>query len=67
MDQLFQVDWNSIFVPTVSLAEMFVRGTLIYLLLFFILRFLRRETGAIGIADLLVIVLDSGVFKLWSS
>jgi uncharacterized membrane protein YcaP (DUF421 family) len=57
MDQLFHVDWNSIFVPTVPLAEMFVRGTLIYLLLFFILRFLRRETGAIGIADLLVIVI----------
>lgn len=57
MDQLFHVDWNSIFVPTVSLAEMFVRGTLTYLLLFFILRFLRRETGAIGIADLLVIVI----------
>src|SRR6185503_15718884 len=31
--------------------------TLTYLLLFFILRFLRRETGAIGIADLLVIVI----------
>ena len=57
MDQLFQVDWKSLFVPTVSLAEMFVRGTLTYLLLFFILRFLRRETGAIGIADLLVIVI----------
>ena len=57
MDQLFHVDWNSIFVPTVSLAEMFVRGTLTYLLLFFILRFLRRETGAIGIADLLLIVI----------
>jgi uncharacterized membrane protein YcaP (DUF421 family) len=57
MDQLFHIDWNSLFVPTVSLAEMFVRGTLTYLLLFFILRFLRRETGAIGIADLLVIVI----------
>ena len=57
MDQLFHVDWNSIFVPTVSLAEMFVRGTLTYLLLFLILRFLRRETGAIGIADVLLIVI----------
>ncbi|GIK43006.1 MAG: DUF421 domain-containing protein [Chloroflexota bacterium] len=57
MDQLFQVDWNSIFVPTTSLVEIFIRGTLVYLLLFFVLRFLRRETGAIGIADLLVIVI----------
>lgn len=57
MGQLFQVDWNSIFVPTTSLVEIFIRGTLVYLLLFFVLRFLRRETGAIGIADLLVIVI----------
>jgi uncharacterized membrane protein YcaP (DUF421 family) len=57
MDQLFQVDWKSLFVPTTSLVEIFIRGTVIYLLLFFVLRFLRRETGAIGIADLLVIVI----------
>lgn len=57
MDQLFQVDWKSIFVPATSLVEIFIRGTLVYLLLFFVLRFLRRETGAIGIADLLVIVI----------
>ena len=57
MDQLFQVDWNSIFVPTTSLVEVFIRGTIVYLMLFFVLRFLRRETGAIGIADLLVIVI----------
>ncbi|MCL4301314.1 MAG: DUF421 domain-containing protein [Anaerolineae bacterium] len=57
MDQLFQIDWKSIFVPTTSLLEVFIRGTLVYLLLFFVLRFLRRETGAIGITDLLVIVI----------
>jgi uncharacterized membrane protein YcaP (DUF421 family) len=57
MAQLFQVDWKSLFVPTSSLLEIFIRGTVVYLLLFFVLRFLRRETGAIGIADLLVIVI----------
>jgi uncharacterized membrane protein YcaP (DUF421 family) len=57
MDQLFQIDWQFLFVPSRSLAEVFVRGTLIYLLLFFILRFLRREAAAISIADLLVIVI----------
>lgn len=57
MAQLFQVDWKALFVPSGSLLEIFIRGTLIYLLLFFVLRFLRREAGAIGIADMLVIVI----------
>jgi uncharacterized membrane protein YcaP (DUF421 family) len=38
-------------------AEIILRGTVVYLFLFFILRILRRETGAIGISDLLLIVL----------
>jgi uncharacterized membrane protein YcaP (DUF421 family) len=57
MDSLLQVDWKSVFVPTVSLAEIVLRGTFIYLLLFFVLRVLRREAGALGISDLLVVVL----------
>lgn len=54
---LFQIDWNAVFVPAVSLAEIVLRGTLVYLLLFFVLRVLRREAGALGISDLLVVVL----------
>jgi uncharacterized membrane protein YcaP (DUF421 family) len=57
MHTLLQIDWKSAFVPTVSLLEIVLRGTLVYLLLFFILRFLRREAGALGISDLLVVVL----------
>jgi len=57
MDKLFQIDWNAVFVPTVSLLEIIIRGTLIYLLLFAVLRLLRREAGGLGIADVLVIVL----------
>ena len=57
MDSLLQVDWRSVFVPTMSLAEIVLRGTFIYLLLFFVLRVLRREAGALGISDLLVVVL----------
>jgi uncharacterized membrane protein YcaP (DUF421 family) len=41
----------------VSLAEIVLRGTLVYLLLFFVLRVLRREAGALGISDLLVVVI----------
>lgn len=51
------MDWHSIFVPTLPLAEIALRGTLIYLFLFFMLRVSRRETGGMGISDLLVVVL----------
>jgi uncharacterized membrane protein YcaP (DUF421 family) len=57
MKDLLLIDWNSVFVPTVSLAEIVLRGTLVYLLLFFVLRVLRREAGALGISDLLVVVI----------
>jgi len=57
MDIFLQIDWRSIFVPSVGLPEMFLRGTIIYLFLFFLLRLLRREAGAIGISDLLLVVL----------
>jgi uncharacterized membrane protein YcaP (DUF421 family) len=57
MDTLLHIDWKSVFVPTVSLLEIVLRGTMVYLLLFFVLRVLRREAGALGISDLLVVVL----------
>jgi uncharacterized membrane protein YcaP (DUF421 family) len=57
MDTLLHIDWKSVFVPTVSLLEIVLRGTVVYLLLFFVLRVLRREAGALGISDLLVVVL----------
>jgi uncharacterized membrane protein YcaP (DUF421 family) len=57
MDKLWQIDWQAVFVPTVSPLEIIFRGTLVYLLLFAVLRVLRREAGGLGIADVLVIVL----------
>lgn len=58
MDRVFEVDWIELFRPTHSIAEMIVRGALTYLGLFLILRFLmRRQTGSIGVADILVIVI----------
>jgi uncharacterized membrane protein YcaP (DUF421 family) len=52
------VDWHSVFVPAIGLAEIVVRGSLMYLGLFVILRFMaRRQAGHFGPADLLVIVL----------
>ncbi|HEX8118833.1 MAG TPA: YetF domain-containing protein [Pyrinomonadaceae bacterium] len=57
MTSLLQIDWKAAFVPNVSLLEIVLRGTLVYLLLFFVLRVLRRQAGALGISDLLVVVL----------
>lgn len=57
MLSLIQVDWESVFVPSLSIFEIVLRGTLVYLVLFVVLRVLRRGAGAIGISDLLVVVL----------
>jgi uncharacterized membrane protein YcaP (DUF421 family) len=52
------VDWGRLLLPGTPVLEIFVRGTVIYLGLFGLLRFvIRRETGSLGITDLLVIVL----------
>jgi uncharacterized membrane protein YcaP (DUF421 family) len=52
------IDWSGLFIPQNPLAEILLRGTLIYLLLFVVLRFfLNRQAGAVGIPDLLVVVL----------
>ena len=57
MESLSAVDWSSLFRPSHSLAEMIVRGTLMYLALFVILRFaMKRQAGSVGMADILVIV-----------
>jgi hypothetical protein len=55
---VMQIDWNSVFLPSLGIAEIVIRGTLMYLGLFAILRFMgRRQAGQFGPADLLVIVL----------
>lgn len=56
MEQVFGIDWHALFVPNTTIAEVVLRGTLIYLLLFFLMRFMRREAGQIGIADVLIVV-----------
>lgn len=58
LDTIWRVDWYELFVPTHSIAEMVVRGTLMYLGLFLIFRFIvGRQASAIGLADILVIVI----------
>lgn len=57
MSTLLQVDWETMLVPSLHLGEVFLRGTVVYLFLFTLLRVVRREAGALGISDLLVVVL----------
>ncbi|WP_428680055.1 DUF421 domain-containing protein [Reyranella sp.] len=57
-----EIDWAAIFVPRNSVPELVLRGTIMYLLIFVMLRLvLRRQVGGIGTADILVIVLISEV------
>lgn len=58
MEWLGGVDWAKIFVPDTPLLEILIRGTLTYLALFTLLRLvLKRQSSAMGITDLLVVVL----------
>lgn len=52
------VDWRGAFVPSVSPFEIILRGTVMYLSLFILLRVvLKRQSGNFALADLLLIVL----------
>jgi uncharacterized membrane protein YcaP (DUF421 family) len=67
------IDWSAVFVPSIGLAEIVLRGTIMYLGLFAVMRFIgRRQAGNFGPADLLVIVLiadaaQNGLGKDYSS
>jgi uncharacterized membrane protein YcaP (DUF421 family) len=62
MDKVFGVEWSTLLIPTYSILEMVLRGTLTYLLLLLILRFIAsRQTGSIGLSDILVIVVIADV------
>lgn len=58
MEWFNAVDWQGIFTLDTPLLEIFIRGTIVYWVLFLLLRFvLKRQAGSIGLSDLLVIVL----------
>jgi len=57
VDTLFSFDWRALFVPSDSLLELFVRGTLLYFFILAAMRVLRRQGGSISTADLVVVVL----------
>ena len=52
------MDWKSIFLPDTPLLEIILRGSLMYIALFTMLRvILKRQTGTLGMTDLLLITL----------
>lgn len=58
MQYLIFIDWTALVVPQHSILEMILRGTVMYLAIFVLLRVLaRRQAGLLGTADLLVVVL----------
>jgi uncharacterized membrane protein YcaP (DUF421 family) len=57
MDYLLAVDWDRMFRLDTPILEILIRGSVVYLSIFLILRFvLKRQAGAVGITDLLVVV-----------
>ena len=53
---LYDINWHDLFVPAHPI-ETIIRGSLMYLSLFLLMRFvLKRESGSIGTADLLMVV-----------
>ena len=52
------MDWKSIFLPDVPLLEIILRGSVMYITLFVLLRLvLKRQTGSLRMTDLLLITL----------
>ena len=57
MDKIIGIDLSELLIPTHSILEMILRGTVMYLSLVLIMRFvMRRRTGSISLADVLVLV-----------
>jgi uncharacterized membrane protein YcaP (DUF421 family) len=57
MPSWLDLDWERMFVPHVPILETIIRGTVMYLTMFALLRVFRRQTGSLGPADLLVLLL----------
>ena len=51
------IHWHDLLVPTVSLWEIILRGSAIYLFLVVMMRLFRRNSGALGTADLMLVVI----------
>jgi uncharacterized membrane protein YcaP (DUF421 family) len=64
MDFLWRIDWERLVMPQMSLLEILLRGSLVYLGLCLLLRVvLKRQAGKVSLSDLLVVTLVAGVCR----
>lgn len=60
MSALQLPDWGQVFIPDASLVESFIRASAVYLSLVVMFRLvLNRQTGSIGLPDVMLVVLVS--------
>lgn len=57
MEKLFSLNWHDMWIPTTSVLEVFIRGSITYWAIFLLLRFFRRGTGQFSVSDILLIIL----------
>jgi uncharacterized membrane protein YcaP (DUF421 family) len=59
-----EMDWVRAFAPEMTLPEVLIRGTVVYVSLVLLLRvILKRQAGRLSISDLLVVTLIAGVCR----
>jgi uncharacterized membrane protein YcaP (DUF421 family) len=64
MGSWLETDWGRLFALEMSLPEILVRGTVVYLALVLLLRIiLKRQCGKLSLSDLLVVTLVAGVCR----
>lgn len=64
MSDWLRTDWSRLFVPEMSLPEVLVRGTLVYVGVVLLLRvILKRQAGKVALSDLLVVAVVAGICR----
>jgi uncharacterized membrane protein YcaP (DUF421 family) len=64
MPAWLETDWSRMFVPQMSLPEILIRGTLVYMGVVALFRvILKRQTGKMAASDLLVVTLVTGLCR----
>ncbi|MBN8530742.1 MAG: DUF421 domain-containing protein [Alphaproteobacteria bacterium] len=51
------IDWRAMLLPDTPLTEIFIRGSVMYLALYALMRIMKRQAGGMSTTDLLVVVL----------
>src|SRR5438445_788037 len=64
MDKWLETDWSRMFLPQMSLPEIVIRSTLVYLSIVFAFRIvLKRQAGMVSLSDLLVVSIVAGISR----